>query len=266
MATLAVECTHMSEFWGAGLLRLTAFIGEQAEGAPTGWWESVTGGPPEHEETRRLLATYHYDGSILVGGSASGILNLDVSPGRVDWVLVKDVEPQQLESLQSSALGPLVPTIDGFQAALSSWFRLAGYSVNRLALGAQLRGPSVGKIEGYRALGTFLPDVKIDTEGSSDFLYRINRPRPSLVLQDGTPINRLSLWSVGTLSISRLRIDGGGLTNDKTVFPEETACSLELDINTSRTRSTAIPGGILADLLTELRSLLVEIAESGDRP
>ncbi len=252
----------MSEFWGAVLLRLTAFIGEQAEGAHSGWWESVTGRPPEHEETRRLQATYHYDGSILVGGSASGILNLDVSPGRVDWVLVKDVAPQQLESLQSSALGPLVPTIDGFQALLSSWFGLAGCSVNRLALGAQLCGPSVGKIEGYRALGTFLPDVKIDTEGSSDFLYRINRPRPSLVLQDGTPVNRLSLWSVSALRVSVLRTDGG----QTAMFPEEATCTLELDINTGQTRSTAIPSGILADLLKELRSLLVEIAELGDCP
>src|SRR5437667_8331987 len=74
--------------------------------------------------------------------------------------------------------------------------------VRRLAVGEQMLLPVASPVKAYRALGKFLPSVKIDPEGSSDFFYRINRPRT--VDLNGRPmiINRLSQWASLRLNLS----------------------------------------------------------------
>jgi hypothetical protein len=104
--------------------------------------------------------------------------------------------------------------------------------------------------------------------GSSDFLYRINRPRPSTSLGDGTAINRLATWAVIHVVELRVAVSGGGAGAEAVSRQGEPfiACRLELDINTAAARSGTLPRESLDALLAELGNLAVEIAVEGDKP
>jgi len=115
---------------------------------------------------------------------------------------------------------------------------------------------------GYRKLGSYLPGIQIDPEGSSDFLYQINRPRKARLNIPSLRINRLSNWSVS-------RIDIGGQFGAQTIeLPglEQYACRLELDINTAPDFQEILVREQLRSTFEELVDLGKEIAARGDIP
>jgi len=123
------------------------------------------------------------------------------------------------------------------------------------------------RADGYNLIGKYLHQVKIDAEGSSDFLYMINRPRPSRVLPE-SKINRLSKWSVANLQSINMQFQ---LATDTPVsihasppLEQYDACRLELDISTPGERGDPIPSNMLEKVLGELIELSLEIASDGD--
>ena len=105
----------------------------------------------------------------------------------------------------------------------------------------------------------YLPAVEISVD-SSDFLYQINRRRPSRVV-DGITLNRLSKWSVQ-------KAQGVTVLGDGTVErqPIEFSCRTELDINSAPEHTDELPKACLQDLFIECVELADELAVRGDVP
>ena len=135
--------------------------------------------------------------------------------------------------------------------------RLEG--VRRVAVGEQLVLPAASRSEAYRRMSSFLPDVKVDSEGSSDFLYRINRPRRIDIDKSEVVVNRLSHWVCVVLLVN---IRAGDVTQS---MPVSDAVSLTTDVN-------SVPEYDVSHLSPHNRGVLVEtlfamsqeIAEKGD--
>src|SRR5436190_1193852 len=88
----------------------------------------------------------------------------------------------QVKVVEATALPPL----EAWQVA----------PITRLAFGAVLAQPTEDRHSGYVQIAKYLPSIRLDVDGSSDFLFQINRPRPSRVGIENLLINRLARWSV----------------------------------------------------------------------
>jgi len=154
-------------------------------------------------------------------------------------------------------IGLFSDAIDSFSELMQSWLEIAP-PIQRLALGAVLRQNTVNAQEGYENLSKYLT-FPLDKD-SSEFLYRINRPRKSQNIAD-LLINRLSTWSVDLLA-------GFVLSPNNPIpyslHPAEFALSLELDINTSADFFGELTPEQLPEILQELVNLSQEIVKEGD--
>lgn len=249
--------TDISQNWEAENLRSTTFLKTEADiGNKESWWHSVVGDEPERSDSRPKAGTIRQTGPL--DGKR---LSLAVQPGRVDWNL-----SEQLESPEE--LGDRLPTIGLFAAAYGSfstvqehWFETCP-EVARIAFGAILDIPVADRIEGYRIISRFLPNMPIDIENSIDFLYQINRPRMSNIIE-GLSINRLMKWAVVRTGVVRFDVgsDGRALSTN---LPVQSACRLELDISTTAEWSGDLPRESLYAIFEEMVNLGKEIAMNGD--
>jgi hypothetical protein len=131
-----------------------------------------------------------------------------------------------------------------------------------LAFGAVLLSPVDTKQLGYQQLNRLLPFIELDTEGISDFLYQINRPRDTTTQIEGLQINRLSKWNVATFRQVNFIV---GQTSVRTSRRSEVfACRLELDMNTHQDFSGELLPEQLPEVFNELIALGREIKNEGD--
>jgi hypothetical protein len=244
--------------WRVGLLRLTAFSDPRTGGDCSSWWLEVIGEGADTEVAEPKIGKRKWASSL-----EGGELALAVQPGRIDWLF--GVAEQDGETNGIATVGALPGTLDVFCDITSRWFRAEGYpSVWRLAFGAVLLHPVDDREAGYRQLAPYLACVELDPVSSSDFLYRINRPRDARCAIVDLRINRLSKWSV-------LR---GGTTTFVLAPPTPVfvpgqahfACRLELDINTVPSDRHGFNGGQSSRIFSELVDLAREIASMGDIP
>jgi len=168
--------------------------------------------------------------------------------------------------IEFAHLGPLTSALPIFSEMMLRWLATTGLDITRLALGAILRLPVRSKDEGYSLMSNYL-SFSLPPE-SSDFLYRINRPRPSSSLDDGTLINRLATWAVIQVETLLIPVSGGtagaeGVSREREPF---FACRLELDINTAADRPGTLPQDRLDRLLAEFADAATDIAARGDQP
>ena len=241
--------------WYAQILRLTAFQSPESIIESTNWWNDVIGSAPDERTLKPKIG-----GSRESGSFEGGRLILDVAVNRVDWLLVA-IEDIAATSEAISTIGPFNSIIDKFVPLVDRWSKLATCpSLNRLAFGAVLLCPVETKSAGYRILSSYLPDVIIDPEGSSDLFYQINRPRNSKGEIRGL-INRLSKWSVITMQIAMIGPQGPVATVKS---KENRACHLELDISTPIEYSETIEQKLISSVFNELVDLGKEIAAKGD--
>jgi len=247
--------------WQVENLRLTAFLPTEAKVEPAKWWTDLVGYPPETVVSHPKVGRYREEG--LYEGRK---LSLQVQPGRVDWLLGPAVEPSEEtgEGFETKpSAGPFLETLSSFVKLASGWFQLSPH-VTRLAFGAVLFFPVADRRAGYVQLGKYLHSLTLDPE-ASDFSYQINRSRDSTIGIPGLRINRLTTWSVllfrrFSLSLGKTAIKAGEYTT------LESACRLELDINTAPEYSGVLPIELLPNLFQELVELGKEIAEKGDVP
>ncbi len=252
--------------WQAEAFRLTAFLSEPPP-EDNNWWAELVGQPPQSEERLRREGELRVAGPLSQPNLSNAKLLLQVRQDRIDWQMRVGVEVEEgVPAIGESHLGPFTDVIPVFVEMMQTWLGLAQVATTRLALGAKLRLPVQSREEGYSVLSRYLP-FNLDPE-SSDFSYRINRPRPSASLSDNTLINRLTMWQVlqaETLVISlspgearteRVSREGGPFF----------ACRLELDINSAADRPGTLPQERVGDLLEEFATMAVEIAREGDQP
>lgn len=242
--------------WQTESIRLTAFPSPTMNLENTHWWRDVTGQPPETRVSQPRLAGYQEAG-LFQGGR----LLLNVQPPRIDWNLTPaGAGPAQ----EFPTIGPLAAALPQFVVSMGRWLA-AVPAVQRLALGLVLHLPVTDLQDGYRRLTGFLPDLRIDVEGSSDLFYQINRARPSRSGIPGLRINRLSKWSVAIMQQVMLSVSAGRVGQMMETQPI-TTCRLEVDINTAPSFEGDLPRERLVDITDELADLSIEIALRGDVP
>jgi len=240
--------------WQAASLRFTAFYMKDGLEPPlSDWWTAAAGAPPA-EELRRTKERQ----MVIAGPFADGALSLEYQPLKFDFKFHPLLGSEAPDVNGLPVLGPYESMSDLFVAAISKIFDLPTIpQLVRTAYGASLLHPVSDKVSAYQCLQGYLPSITIDVQNSSDFLYRINRKRPSHVDIPGLFINRLNTWSA-------LRSEFGiaGMSTTEMRF----TCRLDLDINTIPEIDTPLPKEKLPALLTELAEMAKEISVQGDRP
>lgn len=200
------------------------------------------------------------------GKFKEGKLVLRVELGRIDWLFTKarDREPNFEEM---STVGSFPESLDKFAELMPHWFEIETCpSIQRLAFGAILLNPVESRQAGYRQISEYLPNVKLDSEDSSDFLYQINRPRDSNSGIADLRINRLSKWSVATQTWMESRLSPKSASVSRFSGPQIFACRLELDINTMPDFKGELTQKQLPPIFQELVKLGKEIVQKGDIP
>lgn len=236
------------ERWEADLLRVTAFTSDAIPATRCEeWWKAVAGGVAESMTNKPALALYAAEGPI-----DDARLTLNIAPGRVDWILLPDV--QQL--ISGNSLGQFAGRDRRFSDRLSEWLHHPQMTVQRVAYGAAVRLPVQNRTESYRILSSLLPNLKVDPDGSRDLLYQINRPRPSREIEN-LLINRLSKWA-------SVRLEAG--VNSVKISSSDFA-RVEIDVNTDQNSqgNLATENGVFR-LVSEFMELAREIVANGDIP
>lgn len=234
--------------WQVGDLRLTAFPSILA---PSGvvpdraGWEELVGRKPAISRTS--------DGEVEESGPVefSAVLSHRRSPWGIQWILSGSGGDKSESLLMNpQALRP-------FMDLMRRWL-MTSPPLRRLAFGAALYLPVKDRLEAYRRLEGFLHLGLKYSDEEGDFLYQYNRRRPSETIP-GVKLNRLSKWT--WVPLGDVRAEDG-----KLVFPKESACLLELDINTVPEFSGILPQDGCAPLFEEMVGLAAQIAAQGDVP
>ncbi len=236
--------------WQIGDLRLTAFPSSPPSlGARTEekLWEELVGTKPES------VISSQYGKGVDIGGPfrTDGRLIYRRLDRAIEWMLA----PVQDLKIRANFLKPIA--IDPFVQVMSKW--LTGCPpLQRLAFGAALYEPVKNRAEAYERLESFLHLGLKFSEDEGDFLYQYNRRRHSRSMPE-VMINRVTKWTWVPLGEFLVR-DG------KLVHPEESACLLELDINTGFEFQNTFPPDRCVPLFEELVGMAAEIAARGDVP
>jgi hypothetical protein len=240
---------------------VTAFPAQNAEVKPDHWWQEVVRTEPETQLVQAKLGEKRSQGAF-----EGGQLTLRLQPGRIDWLLGPPASKLQqvTEEETLSLVGRFDAKFPRFRELMDRWLPLSP-PLNRIAFGGVVLLPVPDRQSGYKRLQTYLPCVTIDPEGSRDLLYRINRPRMSGTGIKDLAINRLTTWSVSTITFKAFTITGG---QPSTVTSGSGAffCRIDLDINTAAEFSGGFVPDQLEKALNELVGFGIEIIEKGDVP
>lgn len=193
-------------------------------------------------------------------------LTLAIDLLRIQWIVGPrlDAESLNLEN-QPPVLGSFMERQAWFCGLMERWLPNCPPLV-RLAFNASLWHAVSDHQSGYRMLNRYLRCVEVDP-GSSDFLYRINRARPSATTIQGLIVNRLSTWTVAKFAVALHAVSGGDVPQiERQPFQDSQRffCAVELDINTNPNFQGPLPPQELASLFAELVSAGVQIATHGD--
>lgn len=243
--------------WHVDLLRFTGFPMPDFQIEHPNWWKDVVEEPSETRLIQSRRGLFQDKGPY-----KEGELLLKIEPFRIDWLYRSIQSPE--EQSKKSSLGLFHEAISIFTTLTNKWFAMKDFPpLQRIAFGAIIYQPVASHEEGYKKLSKYLnASVKLDPEGSSDFLYQINRPRDSNTDIANLKINRLMKWLV-----RRNRLIGFAFDDEhRDIYKgqETFACSLEIDINTfpeSNKRFSATECQIVFD---ELIQLALEISQKGD--
>ena len=228
-------------------------------------WERITKAKPD-----RVIAEPK-KGTIRQSGSLGDVdLLLSYSPERADWVVKpsekedesspEEEKPHMIGPIRTLDL-PFSELADKLLEITAIWVKDGNLGVTRLAFGADLLLPVPDIRTGYEVLSKFIQNCPESPE-STDFLYQINRPRPSESYET-LQINRLSKWSVVRLEDTRISVSLGDPPSGHVAKSSQFSCRLELDINTTPSNEV-IPEEAINPLFGELQSLGLEIAGNGD--
>lgn len=234
--------------WEVELLRVTCFTSDAIPSERSEeWWRAIVDAAPEQSVRKPALGVFSMDGPV-----DEVRLSLNVTPGRIDWFLVPDIQ-QNAESL---SLGRFVGRDQRFTERLGNWLQRPQITVQRVAYGAVLRLPVESRVAGYRVLRDALQDVRVDPDTWRDFSYQINRPRESQQIRN-VLVNRLSKWGVLQVEMT-LMPNGRSISNAHFV-------RLELDVSSDKSSQVdlSIDRGV-SRLIEEFRSMGREIATGGD--
>lgn len=242
----------LSGRWRIANIRFTAFLDEMPAVKGDQLFQDFFGISPEAETHKRAEFLSEFStarGPVLYQVSLAG--------PKIDFIATAGVA---LPDIPSEL--PALPAEGNFEQTFRNGAKRLAEQVSelrRVAVGEHFILSAKSKEDAYALMAKFLPDVRIDTASSSDFLYRINRPRNFDAGGKSIAINRLSQWSCMRLQI---RIEAGSATGKTNIGD---AVSLTTDINT-------VPEADFSNLSAESKIELIgnifdfsrELAEKGD--
>lgn len=236
--------------WFAEQIRTTVFPMSMEDPGTAVSWEQLVGEAParvENQPRDRIKITR--------GPFAEGELILAEYPDRLDFVYVGRQPNVDLPMLPSP--GRYRDSIEHVIEIVHQW--LSGFQeLKRIAFAPNVICLSKNKEDSYAQLNRLLPFVNVDPE-SQEFLFQVNRPRKSLIVNELT-VNRLSKWS----AIRFRSLIGLGAKENKIETKEFFAYKLELDVNTDNDYVPNFKQDLIIPLFNELRELSEEIMEMGD--
>jgi hypothetical protein len=243
--------------WAVEMVRLTTFHQPGKIGSTEGWWKHLTGQDPNDSvgkpKTGERFESGEWEGGLL-------ILHSQPRDGRLDWIATGS--PDDPDLLSRTRVTDRVPR---FLSLMNRWLADSLYpETNRMAFGGVALLSVPDGVVGYQRVSDYLP-FDVDKTTSSDFLYQINRRRESKILPE-IQINRLMKWSVAFAVRQAITFDKDSLTTVGVPGPPESACRLELDINTVPRPDYTLPRDRLPALFAELVELGQEIILEGDIP
>ena len=252
MNTELQSCSSYERDWRLNSLRFTFFSDKALTLSGATLFEDFFGLTPDAETQRKaeFLSEYTTEkGSVLYQTIIAG--------PKVDFIVNAALSPEKGF--------PVLPQEGNFE------FRFSEASKNlltkgqvhivRVAIGAHHVQLVANKEDGYKQLSAKIPGIRLD-EHSSDFQYRINRPRTVAVGGQQVVFNRLSTW--GCLSIKVGIEVAGGVSSQSTVGP---AVSVNTDINTALSVDVSnLSEGLKKGVIEKLFELSREIPEKGDKP
>ena len=239
--------------WEVYSLRATLFYPDGFDRVVRESWRTVAGEEPEEESSQPRAGT-----AVAAGTVDGGWLQIRTELSPREDLLWFSERPHSVTA-KTLTFGRLDEILPRFRVLFGRWLETNESPVSRLAFGAVLLQTVDTDKEGYARLQDYLPDVRIDPDGSKGLLYQINRPRESAVLA-GTELNRLSKWSVSLFQL--MKLEGEALVP----ATRERFCRVELDLSTPPEREEPLETGLLMDLIDELMDLAREVSIEGDLP
>lgn len=245
MTTLPLEA------WTVEQLRATVFALSMEPAQVGDWWNLAAGSAPS-EATANLKTR-----SAAASGSAGpGQLVVNIQPDRVDWLAAPEettASPHVMKTIPS--LGGPAEVIDWFVPLIEKWLGGANlHDVTRIAFGGVFLHPEENNISAYGRLPAYVP-VRI-RPGASDFMYQINHPVVSGVVQ-GLRVNTLTRWSVALMKLWTMPVTASG----PTIIEELYAMRAEFDVNTAP--ASEVPDDKLVPVFRELVALAKDSIEHG---
>lgn len=246
--------------WFAESLRATFFPAVAPGLSPREWWTLVAGAPNADLVVNEGPAGHANATATIENGNA--ILQLACTPDRLDWGYAIGMGPDETGALVPAREISAVEATGEFLNRLESWMPHAPIC-RRIAFGAVYRAVAASKEEGYEILREQLQTVDIDPIGSSDFFYRINRPRQSKTAPFPLKVNRVAQWSVMSFH-GQPANQNLTLTYVPQSMKSRHFCRVEIDCNTAADNADLIEKPFIGKTLRELSDLGLEIAQFGD--
>ena len=245
------------EFWQTQYLRLIAFTIEPAFEHSRNWWRDLTGLEPQTSTEKRPRQEREdsgpYDGAEL---------SLAVDLLRVQWTAAMALDATNPPSAVP-VIGPFLEKREWFRDLMGRWLGGLDRPIRRLALAGTLLVGVDNRRAAYERLNQYLRCVDLDPD-STDFLYRINRARPSNLGISGLVVNRLTTWAALVNTFHRQMFMPADPEMVQRASESSSSVMLELDINTSGDRREALPQDRLGEILAELADAALDVASRGD--
>tara|TARA_R110002110_G_scaffold401458_1_gene618318 strand:- start:2404 stop:3180 length:777 start_codon:yes stop_codon:yes gene_type:complete len=246
--------------WLVEQLRFSAFMSAPlAPNHELDEWHRIAKSDPANVLTKPA------EGVLRKEGEFDGkLLTYEQSPLRIDWRLSSNGQNPFDES-PWPVFGHLNSETEKFIQLMKTWLTNAP-PLNRIAFGLILLRPKNTNEDSLKLLGRVLPDIKIDHLNTRDFNYKINRRRKSKSISPKLEINRLSSWSIASLSHIAVELLQGQTQGSRATEMTERlyACRVELDINTAPEFDSNIAKSKRKNLLDELNDLAIELSLKGD--
>jgi hypothetical protein len=248
------------DLWRPSSLQLVLFTMTPHVNVAQEWWQQVTGSEPNETTKKRQELTITGD-----YGDANLVLSIDHL--RIIWTLSARIDPLS-PPLTLPTIAAYSSARDVFANLISPWIAELCPQIKRMAVTGLLMRECNSHEAGYYMLQRYLEHaVKIDPD-STDFMYRVNRPRQSKSTTFDLRINRLTTWSFVKYAVSEQAYLLGGDPAGSPIVASTTGYGalLQCDVNTDAERSEKIPRESVEPLLCELFDMTNEIAVRGDVP
>lgn len=238
--------------WDIESLRLSIFHPGGSVGS--GLWRQLMGEPPENSNVMERQGITQEQGTV-----DGNVLLLVIQNGRLDWQLLPGPTTGSIRGSPPTlaVAGPKIPLL---RRALDVSIPLCG-RVSRLALGAVLTRVAQDQAEGLELLSRYLPRIEFGDREFSDFVFQINRRRPSPSAPH-VRVNRLSRWQLEEVQSGTFAV-GPSRSPDFQLSQPIYMTKLTLDINTlpggSAFSNDRVPG-----LFDDLTEFACGIAAKGD--